>query len=292
MEQWTIQKLLNWTTDYFTKNDVDSPRLSAEMLLSHVLELKRIELYTNFDQSPTGQQLDRLHTLVKRASEHEPIAYLVGKTEFYSLDIKVTPDCLIPRPETETLVEKAIDFLRARRGRQFVLDLCTGSACIAIAIAKNHPDSRIIATDISDPALAVAAENITNHHLKDRIELLSGDLFAPIITGLDNSRFDLIVCNPPYVTTVEFESLDKNVKDYEPRDALLAGGDGLDIYRRILEKVDNFLKTHAALILEIGYAQGPAVEDLLQQTGLFSQIKIQKDNQNNDRIAIALKASP
>ena len=289
MEQWTIQKLLNWTAEYFAKNDIDSPRLSAEMLLSHVLDLERIELYTNFDQSPSRPQLDRLHTLVKRAAGHEPVAYLIGKTEFYSLDIKVTSDCLIPRPETETLVEKAVDFLRARQGRQFVFDLCTGSACIAIAIAKNCPDTQIIATDISDPALAVAAENIANHQLKERIELLSGDLFAPIIAGLDNAMFDLIVCNPPYVTAAEYDALDKNVKDYEPKGALLAGADGLDIYRRIIEKIDDFLKPDAAVMLETGYAQGRAVRELLEKTGCFGEIKIEKDHQNNDRIAIAKK---
>jgi release factor glutamine methyltransferase len=306
MTTWTIQKLLNWITEYLTNKNVDSPRLSAELLLSHVLQLKRIELYTQFDKSVAQEQLDRLHDLVKRAGRHEPVAYLTGKTEFFSLQLKVSPDCMIPRPETELLVERAIEFLRKRTGTfaewpspQFVCDLCTGCGCIAVAIAKNFPDARIIATDISDVALTVAAANIEKHQLKNRIELLCGDLFEPVVPQLDVGKlvpdsdrgFDLIVCNPPYVSRAEFEKLDKNVRDYEPRLALFAGEDGLDIYRRICEKIDQFLKPDAAFMLEIGYTQGRAVGELLNETGIFAEIKIEKDLHNNDRIAIAKKAS-
>jgi release factor glutamine methyltransferase len=289
MQTWTIQKLLNWVTEYLTSKGIDSPRLSAELLLSYVLALKRIDLYTQFDKPVAKQQLDILHDLVKRAGQDEPVAYLVGKTEFYSLELNVTPDCMIPRPETELLVERAIEFLRTRRDTQFVCDLCTGCGCIAVAIAKNYPDARIIATDICDAALAVAAGNIEKHQLKERITLLCGDLFDPIISGLDVDKFDLIACNPPYVSTAEYEKLDKNVKDYEPKVALFAGVDGLDIYRRVIEKADRFLKPDAALMLEIGYAQGQAVRQLLEQTGAFAEIKIEKDIHNNDRIAIAKK---
>jgi len=323
MDTWTIQKLLNWVTEHLTGKGIDSPRLSAELLLCHVVGLQRIELYTQFDKPVAKQQLDKLHDLVKRAGQNEPIAYLVGKTEFYSLEINVTPDCMVPRPETELLVERAIEFLRtrpvssatgrnstmgntlqkgsisngARTGTQFVCDLCTGSGCIAVAIAKNYPDARIIATDICDAALAVAAGNIEKHQLGDRITLLCGDLFDPIMPQLDVNKlvpdsdrgFDLIVCNPPYVSTAEYEKLDINVKDYEPKKALFAGIDGLDIYCRIIEKAEEFLKPNAALMLEIGYAQGPAVKELLEQTGAFAEIKIEKDPHNNDRIAIAKK---
>jgi release factor glutamine methyltransferase len=287
MQAWTIQKLLNWVTEYLTSKGIDSPRLSAELLLSDVLEMKRIELYTQFDKPVTKQQLDRLHNLVKRAGQHEPVCYLTGKTEFYCLELQVCPDCMIPRPETELLVERAIEFLRKRTGRQLVCDLCTGCGCIAIALARNYPEANIIATDISDAALAVAAKNIEKHQLKDRIKLLCGDLFDPLIPQMDVEKFDLIVCNPPYVSEPEFEKLDRNVKDYEPRVALFAGTDGLDVYRRIIEKADSFLKADAALMLEIGYAQGPAIKELLEQTGVFTDIKIEKDPHNNDRIVIA-----
>jgi release factor glutamine methyltransferase len=199
---------------------------------------------------------------------------------------------MIPRPETELLVARAIEFLRTRRtGTQFVCDLCTGSGCIAVAIAGNYPNARIIATDICDAALAIAARNVEKYQLGDRITLLCGDLFDPIISGLDVNEFDLIVCNPPYVSDAEYEKLDRNVKDYEPRIALFAGVDGLDIYRRIIEKAEQFLKSGAALMLEIGYAQGRAVKELLEQTGAFAEIRIEKDYHKNDRVVSARKIS-
>ena len=287
---WTIQKLLAWITDYLTQKKVDSPRLSAELLLSHVLTMKRIELYMHFDKVIEQDQLDILRGFVKRAGDHEPIGYLVGKTEFYSLELAVCPDCLIPRPETELLVERAIEFLRTRTGNQHVLDLCTGCGCIAIAIAKNFPSDKIIATDISDGALSIAAQNVKKYKLEEKITLLAGDLFEPIIRQLDSPDFDLIVCNPPYVSEPELEKLDRNVKDFEPRLALHGGIDGLDIYRRIIADVDRFLKPDAALMMEIGYAQGPAIRELLEHAGLFASVSIEKDLSTNDRIAIAKKA--
>ena len=311
METWTIQKLLTWITDYFTDKRIDAPRLSAELLLSHVLSLKRIELYTQFDKRVDQQQLRILHALTKRAGQNEPVAYLIGKTEFYSMELDITPDCLIPRPETELLVERAIEFLRRRvaeRGvmesaleegqacdgcggpTQFVCDLCTGSGCIAVAIAANLGEAQIIATDICDSALEVAAANLEKHRLKDRVRLLHGDLFDPLIGQLDTTEFDLIVCNPPYVSGPDFEALDKKVKDYEPKIALFAGTDGLDVYRRIIEAVDTFLRPGAALMLEIGYAQGPAVRELIEQAGVFAQIRIEKDIHDKDRIVTATKS--
>ncbi|MGB2865837.1 MAG: HemK/PrmC family methyltransferase, partial [Sedimentisphaerales bacterium] len=179
MAIWTIQKLLNWTTEYLTNKGVDSPRLSAEMLLSQALGLKRIELYTQFDKQVPQQQLDLLHEMVKRAGLHEPVAYLTGKTEFYSLELDLTANCLIPRPETELLVQRAIEFLRTRSGVQYICDLCTGSGCIAVAIAKNFPEARVTATDISSAALEVAARNVEKHLLMEHVRLLCGDLFEP-----------------------------------------------------------------------------------------------------------------
>jgi release factor glutamine methyltransferase len=288
---WTIQKLLNWVTEYLTSKGIESPRLSAELLLSHVLGLKRIDLYTQFDKQVPQHQLDQLHDLVKRAGLYEPIAYLTGKTEFYSLELEITSDCLIPRPETELLVQRAIEFLRTRSGVQYVCDLCTGSGCIAVSIANNFPDVRIIATDISAAGLKVAARNVEKHQLNEHVQLICGDLFEPIIQQLDVKQFDLIVCNPPYVSTAEYEKLDKNVKDYEPQSALLAGEDGMDVYRRITKEVDRFLKPAGVMMLEIGYAQGLAVKDLLEQSGFFAEVKIEKDFHDNDRIVTARKIS-
>lgn len=289
MQNWTIQKLLGWITDHLTENNVDSPRLSAELLLCHVLKLQRIELYTHFDRIAQQTELDRLHELVKRCGSQEPVAYLVGRCEFYSLPIKVSKDCLIPRPETELLTERAIEFLRSRNGTQYVCDLCTGSGCVAVAIAKNHPQAKIIATDICDSALSIAAENVATHQLNDRVQLLCGDLFGPVIEGLDETRFDLIVCNPPYVSSAEYEQLGSKVRDFEPKKALHAGQDGLDVYRQIADQIGEHLKDDGALILEIGYAQGNAIRELLEDTAIFSEIKIEKDFNNNDRVVTAKK---
>ena len=180
--------------------------------------------------------------------------------------------------------------MRTRKGTQYVCDLCTGCGCIAVAIAKNFANCEIIATDISDAALETASKNIEKNNLRNRIKLLCGDLFDAIIPHLDVEKFDLIVCNPPYVSAAEFEKLEKNVKDYEPRLALYAGADGLDIYRKIIEQVDDFLKADGALMLEIGYAQGQAVRKLLEDTSVFGEIRIEKDFHDNDRIVIASKS--
>lgn len=289
MTRWTIQKLLNWIHQYLTDKGIESPRLNAELLLSHVLDLKRIDLYTNYSNSVNKDNLDRLHELVKRAAQHEPVAYLIGKTEFYSLELEVAPDCLIPRPETELLVEKAIDFLRSRNNTQLVCDLCTGSGCIAVAIAKNFSDADIVATDISAGALDIAAKNIKRHNLENQVRLLQGDLFEAIDVKPEIKQFDLIVSNPPYVSIAEFDTLEENVKRYEPKSALAGGKDGLDISRRIIQKANEFLKPDGILILEIGYNQGKAARQLLESVHTFAEIVIEKDFQQHERVAIGKK---
>ena len=289
MEQWTIKKLLDWMVGYFEGKAIDSPRLSAEMLISFVLKMQRIELYTYFDKTVAKTDLQKMRQLVKRCAEYEPLQYLTGRCEFYSMTMKVNRDCLIPRPETELLVERAIEFLRKRNGKQYICDLCTGSGCVAAAIAKNFENAKIIATDISDKALSVAAENVAEFNLQKKVELLCGDLFEPVISQLDVSRFDLITANPPYVSRSEMEKLENNVRKYEPPVALHGGVDGLDIYRRIIAEVDVCLKSGAALMMEIGYAQGQSIKKMLEEINIFSEIKIEKDLNNNDRIVTAIK---
>lgn len=276
-------------TDYFTKNEIDEPRLSAEMILSYALDLKRIELYMHFNRVIEKTTLDKLHQMIKRAAASEPIAYLVGRKEFYSLEIKVNSDCLIPRPETELLVERAIEFLRKRPTPRYVCDLCTGSGCIATAVAIGVDGIKIIATDICDAALSVAAENVQHHGLTEKIHLLCGDLFDPIIEGLDQTHFDLIISNPPYISTTEMAGLDKNVKDYEPHKALHAGEEGLDEHKRIIAQANDHMKDDGALMLEIGYKQADRVTELLEKTNAFKEISVEKDPHGNDRIVTAIK---
>lgn len=291
MEIWTIKKLLDWMSGHFAEKKIDSPRLTAELLLSYVLNMQRIELYMNFDKEVAKPNLDKLRDLVKRCLNHEPVQYLTERTEFYSISLKVSPACLIPRPETELLVERAIEFLRTRSGPQYVCDLCTGSGCIAVAIAKNYPDAKIIATDICDNALKIAAENIAKYNLAEKIRILNGDLFEPIIAELDVKEFDLITCNPPYISHSEMEKLEPKVKNHEPHLALNGGPDGLDIYRRIADQAGTYLKKGGLLLLEIGYLQGSAVKKLLEETKIFGDIKVEKDLSNNDRIVRAVKVN-
>lgn len=285
-ETWTIKKLLDWVSEYFTDKGIDSPRLSAELLLSHVLDTQRIMLYANFDKTVAPSHLDTLRPLVKRCGAHEPLAYLIGHTEFYSLRFVLTPDVLIPRPETEGLVEKAIDFLRALDTPEpKVLDLCTGSGCIAGAIAKNVPSAKLTATDISKNAIRIAQKNFQSLGIGDRIETRTGDLFDAIEPG---ETFDLIVSNPPYVTDGEYENLDPNVKDYEPAQALKAGPEGLDLIEKIIQAAPASLAPKAALILEMGYRHGSNVQNLLQNAN-YTDIRIHKDHAGHDRIAFARK---
>ncbi len=289
MTTWTIKKLLEWITEYLKDKGVDSPRFATELLLSHVLEMKRIELYTNYSKPVAKPDLDKLHKLVKRAAENEPIQYLVGRTQFYSLEIQVSPACLIPRPETEQLVEISIDFLKTRRGHQKILEPCTGSGCISIALAKNFPDCDIVSTDISESALSVAEKNIENHSLRDQTKLLKGNLYDPLIPEMEDEQFDLIVSNPPYVTNAEYEKLEENVKEYEPRRALLAGEYGTDVIEPLIEKAAEFLKSGGSLIFEIGYQQANLVKQLINENKNFENVNIFKDFQKNDRIARTFK---
>ena len=272
---------------YFTDKNIDSPRLSAELILCHVLKMQRIELYMHFEKRIDQTKLTELRSYVKRAAEHEPIAYLVGLTEFYSMEIKVSNATLIPRPETELLVERAIEYLRSLDKPRYFCDLCTGSGCIAIAVANGVSGSEVLATDISKDALEIASDNITFHNQTEQIKLLCGDLFDPIKKELNNKQFDLIISNPPYIAEDEYESLDKNVKDFEPKTALIAGAEGLDFYKRIIDESPNYLKPNAKLMMEIGYKQGKPIVDILDTSGKFTNITIEKDFAQNDRIVTA-----
>ena len=286
MEVWTIGRLVSWVDGFLAEQGVDAPRLSAELLVSHVLSCRRIDLYTRWSEPVGDEARTELRTLVRRAGAHEPIAYLVGHTEFYSLTIRVDQHCLIPRPETELVVARAIESMRRRAGLQDVLDLCTGSGCIAVAIAKYFEPCRVVATDVSDGALAIAAENVRLYGLESRVTLLCGDLFEPIIKGLDAARFDIITCNPPYVKQADLSRLGANVRDYEPVKALDGGADGLEVYRRIAASLGEFLKPGGLLIAEMGAEQGPGVQALLEDTGCFASIRIERDTAGHDRIAI------
>jgi release factor glutamine methyltransferase len=249
-QQWTIKRLLEWTTDYFKTVNPDSPRLDAEVLLGEVLGCQRVMLYTQFDRVPEENLLARFREAVKRRGAGEPVAYIVGHWEFYSLDFEVNSHVLIPRPETEHLVVAALDAAKQIADRPIrVLDIGTGSGCIAIALAKHLDDCRIGAIDVSAAALEVAARNVAKHQLDDRIRLMQGDLFAALPTG--SAPVDLIVSNPPYIGTAEVDTVDPSVRKYEPDQALFAGNDGMQIIDRLVQQATNWLKPGGFLIFEI-----------------------------------------
>jgi release factor glutamine methyltransferase len=259
----------------------DKARRDAEILLLYLVGKNRAWLMTHLDEDFAGCTAIRFASLLDWRHRGEPIQYIIGETEFYGLPFKVTPDVLIPRPETEHLVEKAIELARLRTAPRIV-DVCTGSGAIAVALAHALPAAGITATDLSDPALTIARENAQRNGVEPRIRFLRGDLLAP----LAGEQFEIVVANPPYVPTIERESMAVEVRDHEPALALFAGVDGLDIYRRLISSAPRVLVPGGFIALEIGYGQAGAVEGLLAAAG-FSQIEFKPDLQDILRVACA-----
>lgn len=266
-EPWSVGRLLQWTTDYLKRHGSDSPRLDAEVLLAEALGCKRIELYTAFDQEPKEDVRAAFRELVRRRSEGTPVAYLVGRREFYSLTFRVTPDVLIPRPETEFLVIALLDVARQRQADQVtVCDVGTGSGIVAVTAAKHLPNARITAVDISPAALEVARGNAETHGVLDRIEFLQSDLFAAISP---ERRFDFVVSNPPYVSEAEMEALAPDVRDHEPRLALLAGPIGTEVIQTLVSQAAERLNPGGYLLMEISPMIHDAVQSLLAADARF-----------------------
>jgi release factor glutamine methyltransferase len=261
-ETWTILKLIQWTTQYFTGKGIAQPRADAEVLLSHVLGMERIQLYLKYDQPLQSVELAAYRSAVRRRAAQEPVQYIIGHQEFWSLDLEVSPSVLIPRPETEILVERALTLLKEKGSTTpVILDVGTGSGAIAIALAHELPMLRIIAADVSSAALAVARRNATHHRVAERIHLVAMDLFSALSDN--QTHFDLIVSNPPYIANTELTELAPEIVDREPHTALLGGPQGLTIIRRILEDAWCFLKPGAPLLVEIGQGQAPALAEEL-----------------------------
>ena len=251
-ETWTILKVLQWTTSYFAGKGIEQPRASAEVLLAHVLGVERIQLYLRHDEPLGAPDLSRFREAVRRRSAFEPTQYITGRQEFWSLDFEVTPAVLIPRPETEVLVEKALEILGGLPAA--VLDIGTGSGAIAISIARERPLATVLAADKSFEALVVARRNALKHGVSGRVRFAAMDLFG----GLDprSARFDLIASNPPYIGEDEILDLQPEIANYEPRTALEGGGrSGLGVIRKILCEFDNFLRPGGSLLMEIGLGQ-------------------------------------
>lgn len=282
---WTILKILQWTTGFLSEKGSESARLDAELLLSHVLDLERIHLYTQFDRPLLPEELDAYRALIKRRAAGEPIAYILGSRPFWTLDLLTTPAVLIPRPDTETLVRAVLDRIPEDSTAKLV-DIGTGTGAIALSIASERPNLKVAATDLSADALAIARKNALHNELADRVEFFGGDLLDALPGNWANP--DIIVSNPPYIAEEERSLMTRSVLDFEPHQALFAGPEGLDIIRRLIPAAFAALPPGGHLLLEIGFRQGPALQQLLQDQG-FESIEIIKDYGNQDRVAAAQK---
>jgi release factor glutamine methyltransferase len=279
-ETWTVLKILQWSQEYFTKKGIDAPRLTADLLLSHVLGLDRVKLYMNFDRPLNKDELASYRALIERRVAGEPTAYLTGVREFFGRSFRVDTRVLVPRPETERLVEVVLDALPKDQPRK-VVDLGTGTCCIAATIAAERPQARVTAVELLDGALEVAKTNLTSLGLTERVELLAGDLFSP----LAGRSFDVVTSNPPYIAEGEFDQLPREVQ-HEPKQALLAGPKGTEIIERIADAAQTHLEPGGLLALEIGDDQKAVVQELLKAKG-YSGVQVLADWAGKDRIAIA-----
>lgn len=266
-EIWTIKKTLNWTFEYFQKHEVPEARLSAELLLAKVLNLKRLDLYLQFDRVLTSGELKEYRQYIQRRIYHEPVQYITGEQEFMGLNFIVTSDVLIPRPETELLVEQTIDELKLFPDKTFkVLDVGTGSGAIGISVAHFCPNTTVTAIDISQEALEIARKNA--HQIKvNNITFIYKDIFQK--DRQLTERFDVILANPPYVGALEKHTLHDQVRKYEPPKALYAGRDGMDFINRFIPLCPDILSRKGMLILEFGYDQKEEIHNLLQKNKFY-----------------------
>lgn len=284
-DRWPIGRLLTWTTDYLKRRGSESPRLDAEVLLAHVLGRERVQLYTHFDEEIEPTSRAAFRDLVRRRAEGSPVAYLVGRKEFYSLPLKVSPAVLIPRPDSEFVV---VEYLAAfkERGRTLAVDVGTGSGCLALACAHQHKTARFYATDTSALALEIAAANAAALGLTDRVELRNGHLLEPVT---DLGPFDAIVSNPPYIPTEVIPTLEPGVRDYEPHTALDGGGDGLRVVSQLITQATPLLKPGGHLILEIGTAQEQPVRGLIEAEHGYRLLPTVRDHANHPRVIHAVR---
>ncbi|HAQ62481.1 TPA: peptide chain release factor N(5)-glutamine methyltransferase [Candidatus Delongbacteria bacterium] len=274
----TLLEILNLSVEHLQKKGVDEPRLSSELIITHVLSIKRLDIYLQFERVLTEEEISKIRTLLKRRSEHEPIQYILGETEFYGLKFSVDKSVLIPRSDTEILVQTAVEYIGDKP--LSVFEVGTGSACIAVSLANKCKNVNITACDISEQALKLAASNAKLNGVADRIKFINLD----ILKKSPDSKFDVIISNPPYISKTVIESLDKQVRYFEPLGALTDGGDGLTFYRRINEITPDVLNASGSVFLEIGYDQAESVKSIYEKS--LKDIKILRDYSGNNRVFI------
>lgn len=283
-EIWTIGKLLKWTEQYFGSKGVDSPRLDAEVLLSHVLEKQRIYLYVHFDEPLEKAELAQYREMLKKRVRRMPVAYIIGTKEFMGITFHVSPAVLVPRPDTEILVQAAIDRLK-KMDKPVVADIGTGSGAVCLSLLKYLPALQAATVDISPEALEVAKENAKRLEVTERIEFYAGDLLEP----LAERRFDAILSNPPYIPEADIALLEPEVRQYEPMAALTGGRDGLDFYRRLIQTGAPMLKENGFMAFEVGIHEAGPVAALAEAEPLLERTEILKDFAGIDRVVVIWK---
>ncbi len=279
-EPWTVARILRWAAEDFGKRGIQSARLDAELLLGKVLGLDRVRLLLESTRPLADEELAAYRALIKRRRAHEPVAYILGEREFYALPIRVDRRVLIPRPDSETLVEVALSRTEPSSMYGRALDLCTGSGCVAIAIAHKRPTWQVTASDLSPDAAALCWENALRVGVAYHFRVLSGDLFGALDEG---ERFELITVNPPYIPSSELDELMPDIRDFEPHLALDGGPDGLSVIRRIVEQAPERLEPGGVLALEVAYNQAPVVAELLAAGG-FEAIERRRDYGGHERV--------
>lgn len=278
---WTIGRILKWTQNFFAEKGIESPRLDAEVLLGHLLKKERIYLYVHFDEPLQNEELAAYREMIKKRVAHVPVAYIIGEREFMGLDFKVTPATLVPRPDTEILVQKAIDLLKDRGPVRFA-DIGTGSGAICLSVLHFVPEATADTVDISAEARKVAEENAAKLAVADRITFHTGDLLEPL-----SGTYDAILSNPPYIPEADIAGLAPEVKDHEPLAALTDGKDGLEFYRRLAAEAPAMLKPNGFLAMEVGIREAQAVAELCQDNALIERTEIVKDYAGIDRVVVA-----
>lgn len=285
----TVLEVIQRSAEFLTKKGVESPRLQVELLLAHVLHLPRMGLYLNFERALTPKELDELRELVRRRGQREPLQQIIGSTSFCGLELSVNKNVLVPRPETELLAELGWQFLNSLSNstpQPLALDFGTGSGCLAITIAVKSPAAHVLAVDVSTDALELARQNAARHQVESRIQFFVGDGFAALPP---ETRFDLIVANPPYIPSKEIDTLEPEVRDHDPRMALDGGADGLDFYRRLAREAGTFLNPGGRIMLEFGDGQETAIQNLFEQQKWIVEA-VKADYSGRPRILVAHRA--
>ncbi len=285
----TLAEAIYHGAQKLTGHGIPNARLDAEVLLSRIMNKDRVWIFTHGSDVLDAASSKLFDDAISRRSRREPLQYLTGKQEFWGLEFMITPDVLIPRPETELIIESAIHAEKDRNRILRIIDLCTGSGCIAVSLAKELPQARILATDTSSQALSVARGNARRHGVADRIRFFEGDLFGPLEELDIRGQVDIIASNPPYIPSGDFSTLQPEVRDYEPAMALFAGPEGTEVQRRIIDEAPDFLTKHGRLIMEMGLGQAAALAGLIRRREDYGSYKILKDLAGIDRVIVAQK---